>query len=552
MKVILALIGLAFCMAGKAQQYPIITDTLPGKSNDHSFSGTMDFNKAENIQVAFNSSENITIKPKFEITNSSLEQTVFTNSKQGQNYHAFLGTGFFGTSKGNVPFWMRSMKYGNVPADGISVSLIGGAIKEFNTETKKKLMDWGAGFEGRANAGTHSKFILVEAFAKVRFSIFELKGGRYREQIGLVDSTLSSGSFSLSGNALGVPKIEAGIANYWNVPLTRGVIAIKGNIAHGWMDKQIINKNDNTTPVSENSAYLHQLSAYGRIGKQAWKIRLFGGINHMVIWGLENEIYPNWGLSDFNTYLYVIVGKPYGSNNILTSKVGNHVGTIDQAMEWEIGQILFTGYHQFFYDVGAIATLANGRDGLWGISLNNKNTKSNNFYWNKFLFEFVYSKSQGGEIDSKPRASGAENYYNGFEYINGWSYKGENLGNALFTSKKYLKDGYPSLWRQYFPNNRIIAFHGGTEFVFNRWYCKGLLTYTQNYGTYATSPEERIGSTIRYNNPPYFPKLNQFSAYLESHKEVRNGFEFGIQLAFDKGELLYNSVGAGICLTKRW
>ena len=331
MKVILALIGLAFCMAGIAQQYPIITDTLPRKSYD---------------------------------------------SKQGQNYHAFLSTGFFGTSNGNVPFWMRSMKYGNVPAEGVSFSFIGGVFKEYNKETKR-LMDWGAGFEGRANAGTHSKFIPVEAYAKVRFSIFGLKGGRYREQIGLVDSTLSSGSFSLSGNALGVPKIEAGIANYWNVPLTRGVIAIKGNIAHGWMDKQILRKSNDTTPVSENNAYFHQLSSYGRIGKQAWKIRLFGGINHLVIWGLENQIYPNWGLSDFETFLYVLVGKPYGTNTIPTSKVGNHVGTIDQAMEWEIGQVLFTGYHQFFYDVGAIATLANGRDGLWGISLKNKNTKSN-------------------------------------------------------------------------------------------------------------------------------------------------------------------------------
>ena len=175
-------------------------------------------------------------------------------------------------------------------------------------------------------------------------------------------------------------------------------------------------------------------------------------------------MYQGWGLSDFETFKYVLIGKAYGTNSIPTSKVGNHVGSIDQAMEWEISHVLFTGYHQFFYDVGALATLANAKDGLWGISLKNLQIKSSNFSWNKFLFEFLYSKSQGGEIDSKPRASGAENYYNNFEYYKGWSYKGENLGNPLFTSKKYLKDGYPTTSYQYFPNNRIIAFHIGSEF----------------------------------------------------------------------------------------
>jgi hypothetical protein len=552
MKVIIILIGLVFCMTGKSQQNPVITDIFLSENIDYNFSENMDFNKKENIREAFNSTEGVTKKPEFEIANNLLEPSVFKNSKQDQNFHAFMNVGFFGTSKGNVPFWMRSMKSGSIPTDGISVSLIGGAFKEYNTETKK-LVDWGAGFEGRANAGTNSELILIEAYTKLRFSIFEIKGGRFREHIGLVDSTLSTGAFSLSGNALGVPKIEAGIANYWNVPLTKGFIAIKGNFAHGWMDKQILRKNIDTTPVPHDDAYFHQLSAYGRIGKHDSKIRLFGGLNHLVVWGLENELYSNWGLSDFETFKYVIMGKPFGKNNIPTSKVGNHVGTIDQAMEWETEQILFAGYHQFFYDVGALATFANAKDGLWGISLKNKQTKTNNFHWNKFLFEFMYSKSQGGEIDSKPRASGAEDYYNNFEYYNGWSYKGENMGNTLFTSKKYLRDGFPTLTRQYFSNNRIIAYHGGAEFDINNWYCKGLLTYTLNYGTYTTSTGERgLGSTIHLYNPPYFPKSNQFSVYFESYRILRNGMELRIQLAFDKGDLLYNSVGSGISLTKRW
>lgn len=320
------------------------------------------------------------------------------------------------------------------------------------------------------------------------------------------------------------------------------------------MDGQTnLNKTDNHTILIPGiEAYLHQLSIYGRLGKPNWKVKLFGGLNHFVIWGHEKDMYSDWGLSGFETFKHVLMGKAYGTNNIPTSKVDNHIGSIDQTMEWEMDHVLMTGYHQFFYDVGAIATLANGKDGLWGFSIKNRQIKSTNFNWKKFLFEFLYSKSQGGEIDSKPRASGAEDYYNNFEYYNGWSYKGENLGNPLFTSKKYIKENFPTRSSQYFPNNRIIAFHAGTEFELKKWFCRGLLTYSLNYGTYSTSPGERFGNIVNYHNPPYFQKINQLSAYFETHRILRNGLELGIQLAFNKGELLYNSMGSGISLTKRW
>ncbi len=530
MKTILIIIGLTWCLIGEAQNNVAKNDSLQ-------------LDQISNV-LSYNTKNNISYYP------SKFQNILNTQAKQ--LYHAFLSAGIFATSNENVPFWMRSMKSGSIPLDGISVSLIGGAFKEYEHETTQRLMDWGAGIEGRTNAGNKSEFILVEAYAKVRLSIFELKGGRYRQQIGLVDSTLSSGAFALSGNALGIPKVEAGIADYWNVPLTNKVIAIKGNIAHGWMGTQRLNIDGNTIPIPDKSAYLHQLSAYGRIGKPNWKVKLYGGINHFVTWGLENEMYADWDLSKFETFKYVVIGKPHGTNSAPTSKVGNHIGTIDQSLEWDIGNIRYTGYHQFFYDVGALATFANAKDGLWGISLKNLESKSSSFRWNKFLFEFLYSKSQGGEVDSKPRNSGAEDYYNNFEYYNGWSYIGENLGNPMITSKKYLKEEYPVKQFQYFPNNRLIGFHSGAEFEINNWFCKGLLTYSINYGTYRTCPSERFGTTIYYYDPPYFPKVNQLSAYFESHRVLKNSFELGIQLAIDNGELLYNSIGGGIYLTKRW
>ena len=115
------------------------------------------------------------------------------------------------------------------------------------------------------------------------------------------------------------------------------------------------------------------------------------------------------------------------------------------------------------------------------------------------------------------------------------------------------KDGYPAIGRQFFSNNRLIGLHGGAEFLINNWYCRCLLSYSLNYGTYTTSPGERgLGSDIYYYDPPYFPKLTQFSAFFETHRKLQNGFELGIQLAVDEGKLLNNSVGGGLTLTKRW
>ncbi len=554
-KIIFLLFGLIIIhISGKAQQNYYQTNSPFENKNIYTASSNLTHYLVGTSLYSENKFTSKTIEENIHKVKWPLSKYSFPSRQQQQNFHAFLSAGVFGTTNQNVPFWMRSMHYGSVPSDGISASLIFGLSKEYEKKSNPKLIDWGGGFEGRINAGNNSKLMLIEAYAKIRISIFELKGGRFREQIGLVDSTLSSGAFSLSGNALGIPKIEVGIPDFWNIPFTNGVIAIKGNIAHGWMDTQRLNKNENNTVlVPRVDAYLHQLSAYGRIGKPGWKAKFYGGINHMAVWGHEKNIFSDWGLSTIETFKYVTIGKRYGTNTIPTSKVGNHIGSIDQAMEIKIGRTLVSGYHQFFYDVGALAKFANVKDGLWGISLKNEVTKSTNFYWNKILFEFLYSRSQGGELDSKPRTSGAENYYNNFLYLNGWSYKGDNLGNPLFTTHKYLKDGYPVVENQYFPNNRIIGYHGGTEFKLYKFYNKILLTYTLNYGTYLTSSGERgLGDTIYHYAPPYFPKLEQFSAYFESCRKLKNDFELSIQLAFDQGKLLNNSVGAGICLTKRW
>lgn len=474
--------------------------------------------------------------------------------QQPSVFSASLQAGTFATTDGVVPFWMRSRKFGSVPLDGLSASLIGAAHKSYKTGHFKPLLDWGAGIDARFNAGSKTEVILVEAYAKARIGKLQLKAGRSREQIGLVDSTLSSGAFILSGNALGIPKIEISLHDYWDIPFTNGVLAVKGSFAHGWLGKFKLNKaDDNSFLINEVESYWHQKSFYARLGKSSWKVRFYGGFNHQVIWGNEDQIFADWGLSKAETFKYVFIGKAYGTQTIPASKVGNHSGSIDQGMELDLGTVRLTGYHQFFYEVGALIKLANVADGLWGASLINLNREEKPFQWNKFLVEFLYTLSQGGEIDSKPRPSGPEDYYNNFMYYDGWSYNGENLGNPFITPRKYARANLPTEWLQYYSNNRLAALHAAGDFSVKNWHCIVFLSYSSNLGTYYTSHGARLGGdNVSLFGPPYFPRVNQFSTYMTCKKQLRRGLDLGIELAFDHGDLLNNAVGAGVSLTKTW
>jgi len=545
------LITLAFSEVGKSKQLEL-SDTLSITKSKYRQS------KYRKKLVHYNDLPQLQKENANHIITNPTTADIYNNIEEtplNLQIHGFASVS--GISDNIVPFWMRSMQYGSIPLNGLSTSVIGGIQKAYDPSRKHKLLDYGVAAEARLNAGNTTQFILIEAYAKARLSIFQLKVGRSKEIIGLVDSTLSSGAFAVSGNALGIPKIELSVPEYWTLPYTHELFAFKGTFVHGWMGEQYANPATIGFPHLANHAnsYYHQLSLYGRLGKPDWHIKLYGGLNHEVMWGNESEILKGWSLSSFKEFVDVVLGKGYTSPNygIDQSRVGNHIGSIDQGIEIQFKNFRLIGYHQFFYDAGALAHLANIKDGLWGLSIKNISEKSNLVFWDKFLVEFVYSKSQGGEPNSKPRNGMAEDYYNNAFYQTGWSYLGENLGNPLFTSKKYIQATLPKTKWEYFPNDRIMAIHLGSEFTLLQWSCKALLTWSANYGSWFTAPATRLyGSIIQYNNPPYFPEVNQFSGYIEANHPLKKGYFIGFALAADKGELLNNSVGGFVKITKTW
>jgi hypothetical protein len=447
-----------------------------------------------------------------------------------------------------IPFWLRSNQYGSIPLDGISAGIIGSARKDYIKENKKKF-DWGASFEGRLNVGNKIDFSLIEGYGKVKASVFEFLAGRTKEIMGLCDTTLSSGSWAVSGTAIGIPKIQIGIPEFYNLPFWGQIFAFKGQYAHGWLsDKQMFS--GDTARVNIKT-FFHQVAFYGRLGKPHWKIKLYGGFSHQAIWGHEEEYYnEDFTLSWVETYLYVITGKRYDKGVIQSTRLGNHLGSIDLGLEYQFSTIKLFLYRQNFYEAGALYHLANIQDGLNGISIEHKPDSASVFKWKKFVIEFLYTKNQAGEPWSPPTPSPYENYYNHYQYVEGWSYKGIGLGTPFITPRQYVRDDLPAWPNQYFTNNRVIAFHFGFSGGIKKWDYLLKLSWSINYGTYFTTDQEQTTGIPNPGSHGVFGEKKQLSAFMECSRPIKNGFTIGTLIAFDIGKLFNNSGGIFLNIIK--
>lgn len=476
-----------------------------------------------------------------------------------KSFKAELSTQLGGTSNNRVPFWMRSNQFGSIPEKGVSGALIGSVKRDYNPGNKK-IADWGMSLNLRANIGSKVELIPVEAYVKGKLGIFEIKGGRSRDISGLVDTTLSSGSFAVSGNALGIPKVQFGIPEFWSLPFTKDLIAIKGSMSVGWMGKTGIQTGENSGAMVPT--YFHDKSIHARLGKPNGRVKAFFGINHEVMWGSDRFIFGNeYDLSHIEAFYYVFTGKKYAPSNGYSgrreiSKIGNHLGAVDLGLELNTNRVKIFAYRQQFYDKGALYYLANILDGLNGLSISNRKPSDAAITWKKFLFEVFYSKNQAGEENAKETPSGPEHYYNHGVYSDGYSYRGLGIGTPFITTAKDARAGQASAPDNYFINNRVIAFHFGMENRVHGWDVLTKLSYSKNYGEYKTSDVKHFWyvGKLRDRIPVYgiFKKVNQFSGYVDAGKSLKHGLRLNLTAAWDQGQLLYNSFGGFVKLTKTW
>ncbi|CAM3319272.1 capsule assembly Wzi family protein [Aquirufa ecclesiirivi] len=436
------------------------------------------------------------------------------------------------------PLWLRANQYGLVPASG-SYGFAG--ISHRVDYRTKKQADWAYGFSSQVNLGENKADVFFpELYLKGKLGIFELNAGRQKQIQGLVDSTLSSGSYIWSGNALPIPKVELQVKEYWSPGFLKGVLAFKGNYSHGWFENSREDVKD---------FYLHQKSFYGRFGKPTWPVKFYAGFNHQVQWGGKLKYADPYNVSgkngivpsDFRTYVSVVTGRSnavkgdtatYGYNDGF-NRSGNHLGTVDLGMEVELNQAKIFFYRQSIYEDGSLYYGNNITDGLHGIAITRKADQG----LIKLVFEYLNTTSQGGkEFNDASNLRGFDNYLNNGVYQNGWTYFGKGIGSPLLTLDSE-SDLNPTN-QIYFDNNRVEAFYAAGEFAF---------------GENKIQIRASLSNAIGWFGNEYIPVKKQYSGGILWHAPIHiAGFPEAIlkaNLGIEKGNLTQPTLGGNIAIS---
>jgi hypothetical protein len=475
-------------------------------------------------------------------TLSAAQQTV----QPKLSYQFELGSYFSLTNK--LPFWQTSNQYGNIP-DALPALLLRQSIHSKN-DTNRHFCKLSYGFEGVTILGQKPQLLLPESYLDLKIGKIHFWAGRKKEKIGLVDSTLSSGSISWSGNALPIPKIQIEIPRY--TKLFFDWLAFKGSYSHGWFGNQSFVQN----------YYLHQKTFFFRLGKPQSSIKLEGGIVHNVQWGgtpkynlpigsdrLFNGKFPE----DWFVYGNVVLpfkklwkeSEKYANYNTFETdnRFGNHLGSIDLAGEINFKKGILYLYRQFYFEDGQIFSLTNTDDGLYGISYRPKNRSS----FKKIVAEFLFTKNQGHYrsaiarlFDIKDRHYGAQSFYfNHAQYYDGWSYNRQTIGTPFLTPQENLR------WENQFHenggvfvnNNRVVAFYVGLENQIGKIKLTNKASYSKNFGAYEIyfTPVTQISYSVNTLIP--LPKI----------KSLLN-----VNIGVDHGDLIKDNFGSYVSIMRAW
>lgn len=469
-------------------------------------------------------------------------------SAPAKNDSAFIEIAAFGaTDNTHLPFWLHTNQWGTVPKSGNGGAVRAGWAGTYKLNDKKNGLRFIGGIEAVENFTKDAKFLLPEAYAGLRLGNFELFAGRRKQQLGLADSTIGTGSYTVSGNAMPHFRVQIGFFKYTDVPFTNGWLQFLASYSDGVMDRN--------RPVVTDLR-LHQKQLYLRLGNPNGLLRLYGGFNHIAQWGGKSPYFfdPKNPTSKqmprgFKTYWEMITGTraPLSSADMhdATNRIGNHLGTIDVGLELRTYGADILMYRQNIYEDGSLISLINIADGLNGIRIRKNNLYGSAIEIHEAVIEFLYTKSQGGAefVIDDPQRRGRDNYFNNYQVRDGWSYQMRTIGTPFITpgeDTKHLGSDY--IYGDAFSNNnRVWATHLGLKGAIAnkiKWTTK--LSYSRNFGAYQI--EE------------YWPAkgLGQFSGLigLSQYTNWIGGMTVGLNLAADYGDLYPASYGAMFSLRK--
>jgi len=378
-----------------------------------------------------------------------------------------------------------------------------------------------------------------ELYGRLRYRTLQITAGRRAQSIGRVDTSLSLGSVTRSRNAPPVPRISISSDGYVGVPGTGDALAVKGYLAHGWLESDRFVRN----------ALLHEKYLYARFLPPDLPVNGHVGIAHHAMWGgTSSQRGPQ--ASSFQEWVDVAFG-----TDVLTDRRpeadsrrsnANHLAMYDFSLSVDVGDVTGLAYRQFYHEDIASFYFRNVWDGLWGVSLrrNDSSALVDAVLWEHLRMTRHNARFSAGET------RGSDTYYNHYVYFGGWTYQGRTLGSPLLppTSRTPgLADNIPGIG-----NNIVVAHHLGLEGHFGAGVSYQLLgTYSRNYG--AKGVCQTPDSNCESRGDERTDRLDQYSFRIEVSGPLsqQHNLYARVAVAVDTGQFYEDRVGGSFALTWR-
>lgn len=444
----------------------------------------------------------------------------------------------------SAPFWLVSNRHGLASVSENSAYLRSALSKSLHKELR---FDYAYGVDLVGAYNHNANVIVQQLYAEIKYRSLFLSVGS-KERTGMLNNArLSTGGVAWSGNARPIPQMRAGFIDWVRPFASADWFSLKGEVSYGWFtdknyQEEQVNRNYGFTSTG---AVYHHKGVYFKFGRPdaRWGVEVgyeldseFGGTRTQFKEG--EAFHVEGGAVGLKDYVKAFIPLRGGS----TYYEGNYVGGWQVKLLHKLNDLhrLSFTMENIFDDASSMGKLNRG-DGLWTLEYQCAEPR----LISGALIEYFQSTNQSGPLHWYPsdmpehtevphHAPGADNYYNNYWYI-GWSHWGQAMGNPLITSPAFNRDGLLQ-----FKNNRVRAWHAGVNgYILPFLEHRVLLTYQRGWGTPFA---------------PFIEVRNSLSALGEltySPPQLK-GFTFVGSLAFDKGSLLGNNLGATLLVRKRF
>lgn len=470
-------------------------------------------------------------------------------------------------SQGKTPLWLQANRFGLSSLEHSNGYLRAAVIRPVPSDTVGK---WGLGYGADVAVASHfsSHTVVQQCYVELRWLKGLLSVGSKEYPMELKDNQLSSGAQTFGINARPIPQVRLALPDYWTLPVLHDWLHLKGHVAFGRMtdDRWQHDFTDRKSKFVDGTLY-HSKAGYLKIGQQhrRWSLELglemgatFGGTAYRPgSDGKMEVLHNNNGLGAY-WQAFVPGGSDVNETNYRNIE-GNQLGSWLFRFNYDDPDLGWSVYaDKFFEDHSAMFQL--DYDGYGSGDEWNRKKKCRYFIYefkdimlgaelrlhrvnwlHSVVAEYLYTKYQSGPIyhDHTPSISdhvgGQDDFYN-HSIFTGWQHWGQVMGNPLYLSPIYNKDG-----RIMVANNRFMAIHLG---------CSGTLAHRLDYRLLATW-QDGLGT---YMNP-YAHRRYNTSLLVEANYQFasRSLSGWGVTGSFglDTGEIRGNNSGFQLTVTKR-